>query len=34
MRVNFDLSLLSQGILDEFRQVMAAMQGAIPVLAS
>ena len=34
MRVDFDLSLLSQGILEEFRQVMAAMQSAIPVLAS
>ncbi|MCH8948330.1 MAG: hypothetical protein IH789_12015 [Acidobacteria bacterium] len=34
MRVDFDLSLLSQGILEEFRQLMAAMQGAIPVLAS
>ena len=35
MRVDFDqLSLLSQGILEEFRQAMAAMQSAIPALAS
>ncbi len=34
MRVNFDLSLLSEGILEEFRKAMAAMQSAIPVLAS
>ncbi len=34
MRVDFDLSLLSQGILVEFRRAMTAMQGAIPVLAS
>ena len=33
MRVDFDLSLLSQGILGEFRRAMAAMQSAIPVLA-
>ncbi len=34
MRVKFDLSLLSQGILNEDRRAMAAMQSAIPVLAS
>ena len=33
MRVDFDLSLLSQGILGEFGRAMAAMQSAIPVLA-
>ena len=34
MRVDFDLSLLSQGILNEHRRAMAAMQGEIPALAS
>ncbi len=34
MRVDFDLSLLSQEVLDEVRKAMAAMQSAIPVLAS
>ena len=30
MKVNFDLSSLSEGILEEFRRAMAAMQSAIP----
>ncbi len=34
MRVKFDLSLLSQGILNEHRRAMAAMQREIPALAS
>ncbi len=34
MKVNFDLSSLSEGILEEHRQAMAAMQSAIPALAS
>ena len=33
MRVDFDLSLLSQGMLNEHRQAMAAMQGSIPALS-
>ncbi len=34
MRVKFDLSLLSQGILNEHRRAMAAMQRESPALAS
>ncbi len=34
MKVNFDLSSLSQGILDEHRRAMAVMQREIPALAS
>ena len=33
MRVNFDLSSLSEGILAEHMQAMVAMQGSIPIFA-